>query len=123
MRSLRRFHRFVGRTLLFMIEGPKRPYWLPAALVAFALVLMLWGVASAPLLFWLASVCFIVGSVWWLARLAQYAYVKHLWRHADANRCAICGYDLSGSSSERCSECGTDIRRLKKAIAKSMRDA
>lgn len=58
--------------------------------------------------FWLATACFLLGMV---GHVRPGIESRRLRRRAESGACLHCGYDLTGSTSGRCPECGEAVEK------------
>jgi hypothetical protein len=89
--------------LLFAIEGPPLPWWVPPAGGAVGLFsTMIPGTATRVVGLGLL----VPGAVWTGTRLSQYLYYRYIAEESPWSICIRCSYSLTGLDSDVCPECG-----------------
>ena len=107
-RLVRRACVLVAKVILWIIEGPDRPWWawwIPIWLAVGMLVANA-RVTNAP--DWLKALpvaLLLVGAMWRLVRLAQIRAVVAV-ATDKSGACPFCGYRLDGVKEDICPECG-----------------
>lgn len=106
----------VGRRLLFLFEGPGRPWWARVLVFACGIPLMLLGGLGS-----IVGVSLIMLGGWWI--MVRRWQVLHYAKAADnlaLGRCPECSYNLGALRTSTCPECGTDttghLRSIESAI-------
>lgn len=125
MHRRRTFHRFMGRVIMFGVEGPTSVWWVPPGLVVLGVLMViaipnlgLDPVAAIILIkgLTLLAFCMIVAGAWWMfSRRCQFEYFKELAARPDDGTCLSCGYALRGIEAT-CPECGTDQEALRSVV-------
>ena len=113
--------KILNRVVLFLLEGPRRPWWLVPLIWIIGLALILaWlptayppSAASIPLWPWptLSLLPTLLASWWLWIRFSKREYYKRVALTTDFSRCPACGYSFIGAKTlppPRCSECGVD---------------
>lgn len=98
------FRRTFNASLLFALEGPKRPSWITPILVMIAGTLLFFD-APAP---YFGMALFAVLIVWSQVKELQLKHHRRVAAATSFDSCPQCGYDLTTIDGTRCPECGSD---------------
>ena len=119
--------KFRGRSrhwLVIVLQGPRRPWWLAPMLVWVGTALAVFG-ASAWGRSWVGVVALpvgvaaaLTGAVWWRMRVAEWQHYRRFAMEEVWEVCPRCAYSLEGLADERCPECGEDLVKLRRTLAR-----
>lgn len=114
----------LARMMLFLVDGPRRPWWIAPCLVFTGFVVLMAAPMTASGL-WLAAslACWSVGGLWWITRWAQYRHFRYLHRTRHRPECPVCSYNLRGLNGSACPECGCRVHEYRRAIARALDEA
>ena len=107
MRFWKRCYIFVARLLLFLIEGPPKPWWAPHFMFYCGVVIFVATVGSRDTLplAGFSACCTLLGSIWYIIRRWQINAVAAIARQP-LTHCPFCKYSLAGVTEDKCPECG-----------------
>lgn len=106
-----------SRAALFVLQGPRKPWWVTPAILAVSLMVCLRAAGDHPEDWALRQLAialpFLAATGWWMVfRFFELQYWRGVAEAKPGTRCINCGYELTGLPSERCPECGVEQAAL-----------